>query len=300
LVLPDGSKKNSGPRTEPAGIANETPRVETVARASIVVASVMEVIETRVEIPAEPAIKAMLEPSQDDVVLEPARVQLEPENLGTVITGRVTPAFVEGGTITVTHSSIPATLEFETLGVLNPEPNLFELSPSEPDPEPVLLERSDPSPLAVPPEGAFLGSRSEALNSILLETPSLLERSEALSSTLLEMPIDTNLEREPSPVEETDFAPWLETEGTGLAVTSIDVLEDAAPLEAFGLDLGDLDAPVIQALGVPALRGHPTYQRMAKLFKHRVREAGLPEVVAAPETPVAPVPEEPVSEESEV
>jgi DNA polymerase III subunit gamma/tau len=248
LVLPDGSKKNSGIRTDSSHL---TPRVETVARASEVIASVMEVIETRVEVSAEPAIKPTLELSQDDVVLEPARVQVEPENLGTVITQRVMPAFALGGTITVTHSSIPATLEFETLGVANPEPNLFELSPSEPDPEPMLLE-----------------------------TP-----------TLLEMPIETS-EIESVPIEETDFAPWLETEGTGLAVTSIDVLEDAAPLEAFGLDLGDLDAPVIQAMGVPALRGHPTYQRMAKLFKHRVREAGLPEVVATPETPTAPVPEE--------
>jgi DNA polymerase III subunit gamma/tau len=263
LVLPDGSKKNSEPRTEPAPVTNEAPRIETVARASIVVASVMEVIETRVEVPAEPAIKPMLEPSQDDVVLEPTRIQVEAENLPQVITQRVTPAFVEGGTITVTHSSIPATLEFEALGVVNPEPNLFEISPSEPDPEPTLLE-----------------------------TPSLLDQNEAVESTLLEMPIETNLELEPSPIDEPNFAPWLENQGEGLAVTSIDVLEDAAPLEAFGLDLGDLDAPVIQAMGVPALRGHPTYQRMAKLFKHRVREAGLPEVVATPETPIAPVVEE--------
>ncbi len=249
LVLPDGSKKNSGIRTDTARVAIETPRVETVARASEVVASVMEAII--IESPRESQVNPTLEPSQDDVVLEPARVQVEPENLPQVITQRVTPAFVQGGTITVTHSSIPATLEFEALGVLNPEPNLFEISPSEPDPEPVLLE-----------------------------TP-----------TLLEIPLETsNLGS--APVEDTDFAPWLETEGTGLAVTSIDVLEDAAPLEAFGLDLGDLDAPVIQALGVPALRGHPTYQKMAKLFKHRVREAGLPEVVATPETPVVPIVEE--------
>ncbi len=278
LVLPDGSKKNSGIRTEPAPIATETPRNETVARASEVVASVMEVIETRVEIQAEPTVKLSLEPSQDDVVLEPARVQIEPENLPQVIVQRVTPAFALGGTITLTHSSIPATLEFETLGVANPEPNLFEISPSEPDPEPMLLEnpslleRSDPSP-----SGAFLGSRSEALSS------ALLERSEALSSALLEIPLETNPELESSAVDDPDFAPWLETEGEGLAVTSIDVLEDAAPLEAFGLDLGDLDAPPIQAMGVPALRGHPTYQRMAKLFKHRVREAGLLEVIASPE-----------------
>lgn len=248
LVLPDGSKKNSGIRTEPARVANETPRVETLSRASEIIADVMDsiVIEAR-----EPQIAPTLEPSQDDVVLESARVQIEPENLPQVIVQRVVPAFALGGTITVTHSSIPATLEFETLGVLNPEPNLFEISPSEPDPEPMLLE-----------------------------TP-----------TLLEIPIETS-ELELAPPEETDFAPWLETEGTGLAVTSIDVLEDAAPLEAFGLDLGDLDAPVIQAVGVPALRGHPTYQRMAKLFKHRVREAGLPEVVAIPETTVAPIVEE--------
>ncbi len=255
LVLPDGSKKNSGPRTNGLPV---TPRVETVARASIVVASVMEVIETRVEVQTEPAIKPMLEPVLDDVVLEPARVQFEPENLGQVITQRVTPAFALGGTITVTHSSIPATLEFETLGVLNPEPNLFEISPSEPDPEPMLLESNDVQ--------------------------------------LLEMPIQTNeLESvlpENVPPEDSDVAPWLETEGSGLAITSIDVLEDAAPLEAFGLDLGDLDAPVIQAVGVPALRGHPTYQRMAKLFKHRVREAGLPEVIQTPEVIAAPVVEE--------
>jgi DNA polymerase III subunit gamma/tau len=253
LILPDGSKKNSGIRTEPARVATETPLVETVARASEVIASVMEVIETRVEIPAEPQIKPMLEPSQDDVVLEPVRVEIEAESLPQVITGRVTPAFALGGTITVTHSSIPATLEFETLGVANPEPNLFEISPSEPDPEPMLLESND--------------------------------------LQLLEMPIET-IELESAAVEDSDFVPWLETEGEGLAITSIDVLEDAAPLEAFGLDLGNLDAPPIQAMGVPALRGHPTYQRMAKLFKHRVREAGLPEVVVTPETPVAPVVEE--------
>jgi hypothetical protein len=58
------------------------------------------------------------------------------------------------------------------------------------------------------------------------------------------------------------------------------------------LDLGDLDAPVIQAVGIPALKGHPTYQKMAKLFKHRVREAGLPEVTQTPEVIVAPVVEE--------
>ncbi len=256
LVLPDGSKKNSGIRTDSSHV---TPRVETVARASEVVASVMEVIETRVEIQTEPQVKPMLEPMLDDVVLEPARVQLEPESLPQVITQRVTPVFVEGGTITVTHSSIPATLEFEALGVLNPEPNLFELSPSEPDPEPMLLESNDVQ--------------------------------------LLEMPIQTSLELESVPLEsappeDSDFAPWLETEGTGLAITSIDVLEDAAPLEAFGLDLGDLDAPVIQAVGIPALKGHPTYQKMAKLFKHRVREAGLPEVTQTPEVIVAPVVEE--------
>jgi DNA polymerase III subunit gamma/tau len=270
LVLPDGSKKNSGIRTDNPQL---TPRVETVARASEVVASVMEVIETRVEVQAEPAIKPMLEPSQDDVVLEPARGKLEPESLPQVITQRVTPAFALGGTITVTHSSIPATLEFEALGVANPEPNLFEISPSEPDPEPMLLEA--PSLL----------ERSEALES------TLLERSEALESTLLEMPIETS-ELESAPPEDSDFAPWLETEGTGLAITSIDVLEDAAPLEAFGLDLGDLDAPVMQAVGIPALKGHPTYQKMAKLFKHRVREAGLPEVTQTPEVIVAPVVEE--------
>ncbi len=243
LVLPDGSKKNSGTRTN-------SPKVETVTRASEVVASVLDaiVVETR-----EAQMIPTLEPSQDDVVLEPARVEPEPDNLPQVIVQRVTPAFALGGTITVTHSSIPATLEFEALGVLNPEPNLFEVSLSEPDPEPMLLE--------IPQRSA-----------------------------LLEMPIETNLES--TPPEETDFAPWLETEGTGLAITSIDVLEDAAPLEAFGLDLGDLDAPMIQAMGVPALQGHPTYQRMAKLFKHRVREAGLPEVTATPETPVASVPEE--------
>jgi hypothetical protein len=205
------------------------------------------------------------------VVLEPSSVQIEAENLPQVITQRVTPAFVEGGTITVTHSSIPATLEFEALGVANPEPSLFEISPSEPDPEPVLLEQA------------------EVQGSILLE------QSEALSSALLELPIEVSLESESTPIEETDFAPWLETQGEGLAVTSIDVLEDAAPLEAFGLDLGDLDAPPIQAMGVPALRGHPTYQRMAKLFKHRVREAGLLEVV-----PSAEVVDTPVVEESEV
>jgi DNA polymerase III subunit gamma/tau len=259
LILPDGSKKNSEVRTS-------TPRVETPTRASEVVASLLESIametqetksevqiETReLQVQPESQVKPMLEPIYDDVVLEPARVQSEPESLGTVITQRVTPAFVEGGTITVTHSSIPATLEFEALGVANPEPSLFEILPSEPDPEPVLLE-----------------------------TPSLLE-----------LPIETNLELETVPVEETDFAPWLETEGAGLAVTSIDVLEDAAPLEAFGLDLGDLDAPVIQAMGVPALKGHSTYQKMAKLFKHRIREAGLPEVTQTPEVIAAPVVEE--------
>ena len=161
--------------------------------------------------------------------------------------------------------------------------------PSEPDPEPVLLdetsnstllERSDPSPL-----GASLGSRSEALSSTLLEQ----------DETLLEIPFEASLEPESSPVEDSDFAPWLETQTEGLAVTSIDVLEDAAPLEAFGLDLGDLDAPAIQAMGVPALKGHPTYQRMAKLFKHRVREAGVLEVI-----PTSEVLGTPVVEESEV
>ena len=121
LILPDGSKKNSGIRTEPA-------RVDFVARASEVVAGVMESItlETRVELQAEPQIMPTLERNQDDVVLESARLQLEPENLPQVITQRVMPAFVEGGTIMVTHSSVPATLEFEALGVANPEPSLFE------------------------------------------------------------------------------------------------------------------------------------------------------------------------------
>ncbi len=254
LVLPDGSKKNSGVRIDTTRVANETPRVETVARASEVVAGVMDsiVVEAR-ESPLPPQAESEISSNfeRDDVVLEPARVQVEPENLPQIITQRVTPAFVEGGTITVTHSSIPAMLEFETLGVTNPEPNLFEISPSEPDPELVLLE-----------------------------TP-----------TLLEIPLEAN-NLESSPPEDSDFAPWLETEGTGLAVTSIDVLEDAAPLEAFGLDLGDLDAPVIQAMGIPALKGHPTYQKMAKLFKHRVREAGLPELTQTPEVIVAPMVEE--------
>ena len=80
-------------------------------------------------------------------------------------------------------------------------------------------------------------------------------------------------------------------------MTSIDVLEDAVPLEAFGLDLGDLDAPPVQ-LGNLALKAHPTYQKMAKLFKHRVREAGLLEVAATP-SPEIPEIAGTVAEESE-
>ncbi len=274
LVMPDGSKKNSG-------ISIASPRVESVARASEVVQNVMDsiVVEARVEAVTEARVEAVtearveavtearveavtearveavteaqeipepqeiskLETFQDDVVLEPPRIQTEPENLPQVVVQRVTPAFVEGGTITVTTSSIPASFEFENLGIANPEPNLFELSPSEPDPEPALLE-----------------------------TPVLI----VLEPPIVEIGIGIP--------EELDDAPWLETESSGLAITSIDVLEDAPPLEAFGLDLGDLDAPAIQAVGVPALKGHPTYQKMAKLFKHRVREAGLTEVVATP------------------
>ena len=273
LVMPDGSKKNSGIRIE-------TPRVESVARdeparVSDVVQNVMEsiTIETRVEaqeIP-QPQVIPKLETFQDDVVLEPTRIQLEPENLPQVITQRVTPAFVEGGVITVSSSSVPAVLEFESLGVAKPEPSLFELSPSEPDPEPALLEQN------------------EAIDTPLLES----------SEILLEMPLEVSLEPglDSIPADE-DFAPWLETQPSdGLAVTSIDVLEDAAPLEAFGLDLGDLDAPPVQ-LGNLALKAHPTYQKMAKLFKHRVREAGLLEVAA---TPIPEIPEiaGTVAEESE-
>ena len=262
LIMPDGSKKNSGIRTE-------SPRVESVARASEVVQNVMDsiLIEARIEAPIEapeipePQNVAKLERFQDDVVLEPERIQIEPENLPQVLTQRIMPAFVECGVITVTTSSIPATLEFENLGVQKPEPSLFEVSPSE---------------------------------------PSLLEPIEVLAPRLLEMPFE--ISPEPgldSIATDEDFAPWLETQPSdGLAVTSIEVLEDAAPLEAFGLDLGDLDAPPIQAVGIPALKGHPTYQKMAKLFKHRVRESGLLEVVA---TPIAETPEitGAVAEESE-
>ncbi len=267
LIMPDGSKKNSGIRIE-------SPRVESIARVetarvSDVVQNVMDsiVVEARIEAPIEARIEApieareipelqdlaKLETFQDDVVLEPERIQIEPETLPQVMTQRVMPAFVEGGVITLTTSSIPATLEFENLGVQKPEPSLFELSSSEPGPEPRSLE-----PIGV------------------------------LEPGLLEMPLEISSEfgLDSMPADE-DFAPWLETQGDGLAVTSIDVLEDAVPLEAFGLDLGDLDAPPIQATGIPALKGHPTYQKMAKLFKHRVREAGLIEVSASknPETP---------------
>jgi hypothetical protein len=282
LIMPDGSKKNSGIRIE-------SPRVESVARASEVVSAVMDsiVVEARIEAPIEAHLEVpieahleapiearelpeaqhvtKLETFQDDVVLEPERIQIEPETLAQVMTQRVMPAFVEGGVITLTTSSIPATLEFENLGVHNPEPSLFEVSLSEPGPE-----------------------------------PRLLEPIEVIASGLLEMPLE--IFPEPSldsiAVDE-DFAPWLETQPSdGLAVTSIEVLEDAVPLEAFGLDLGDLDAPPMQAMGIPALKGHPTYQKMAKLFKHRVREAGLLEVVA---TPIAETPEitGAVAEESE-
>jgi DNA polymerase-3 subunit gamma/tau len=268
LIMPDGSKKNSGIRIE-------SPRVESVARASEVVSAVMDsivveaLIEAHLEAPIEARLQAQhvtkLETFQDDVVLEPERIQIEPETLAQVMTQRVMPAFVEGGVITLTTSSIPATLEFENLGVHNPEPSLFEVSLSEPGPE-----------------------------------PRLLEPIEVIASGLLEMPLE--IFPEPSldsiAVDE-DFAPWLETQPSdGLAVTSIEVLEDAVPLEAFGLDLGDLDAPPMQAMGIPALKGHPTYQKMAKLFKHRVREAGLLEVVA---TPIAETPEitGAVAEESE-
>jgi DNA polymerase III subunit gamma/tau len=251
LVMPDGSKKNSG-------IRSPTTRIEPVTKVSEVVQTVLESIVVEAQEVLAPLVSALEDAEIIPQVSEPTmaaspEVETQP--------GRVPPAFVSDGVISVSSSSIPAVLEFEALGVAQPEPNLFEPSVSEPDPEP---------------------------------EPELEPASNEVSVSL-----EMGQAPEFMPPEE-DFAPWLETQTEGLAVTSIEVLEDAAPLEAFGLDLGDLDAPPIQSVGIPALRAHPTYQKMAKLFKHRVRESGVPEVVAA-----VPIPEVPdvtgnaVTEEAE-
>lgn len=66
-----------------------------------------------------------------------------------------------------------------------------------------------------------------------------------------------------------------------LEVLDISALDDRPPLEAFDLDeLESTDSTPASTVSV-ALQGHPTYAVLAKLFSHRVREAGVLEAEAS-------------------
>jgi hypothetical protein len=87
-----------------------------------------------------------------------------------------------------------------------------------------------------------------------------------------------------------------------LEVMDISALDDRPPLEAFDLDeLESTDSTPASTVSV-ALQGHPTYAVLAKLFSHRVREAGVLEAEATQmhSTPDKVIPSsEPGGEEGE-
>lgn len=75
---------------------------------------------------------------------------------------------------------------------------------------------------------------------------------------------------------ETPIPPLEPMEQQNLETLDLASATEQLPLEAFGLDFGDISAPVRpRGPSAPSsLTGHPNYAVMAKLFAHRVREAG--------------------------
>ena len=182
----------------------------------------------------------------------PERVPETQQSLRTNVIGAV---IERGATLE------PDALAFSQLGMAAPEPSLF----------------------AVPTEAVTLEGDT---------TPSL-EGEEVLESSLLD---STPLEFAPlepvqtlkAPPEIFDDAPMPfdaygdDAQDVNLETFDLSAAPDNVPLEAFGLDFGDIAAPP-RPRGPQApssLTGHPNYAALATLFPHRVIGAGVFEIKA--------------------
>ncbi len=319
LVMPDGSKKNSR-GNNPDGTASVVRAAPPEPRAP----SGAAIVEPRVEVPTEPVVEPIyIEPAIEPARVEPtiqARVEpriepqvqsvqvlerpaviaapddLEPEFEPAPTVPRTTPAFVQDGPIHIADA-LPTALEFDALGKPpSPEESLFGAK--------TYVQ-------AVEPEAANLEP----------PTIQMLEPSEA-----------PELEMQPVNAS-ADDAPWLESVEVALDAGDVPFFEEGPPLELYDapasaprgnppptrsarLDTPEVsqprsapraasqastdDAEAAPEVKSPAkLRAHPNYEHLAKLFTHRVREAGVIEGAAKPSTEPASESEVHVAEEAE-
>ena len=322
LVMPDGTKKNSSKRADGLNLAAQPARsdvqpsptqvnappqaLEPEPRAVVSNPAVIPISGGLGTMPSgqagvgvtavleEPAVQEMVQ----EAVLEPLPEMRSPEmNLPETPlpeTHRSAAQLRQGGPIPTTE------LEFERLGQAAPlEPGLFGLQPA---PTPTLEDdaRNDET---IPSAMVNLLETTSGTVDSLMSEPLQAQSDEKDSVLALEIR-DSGLLEEPdaSTLEVTDAGSFEVMDSNRLEVMDISALDDAPPLEAFDLDeLESTDNTPVRTVSA-ALQGHPTYAVLAKLFSHRVREAGVlePEAAQAQSTPDKVIPpSEPGGEEGE-
>ncbi len=299
LVMPDGAKKNSSKRADGLNMAAQPARSAGQPSAGQPSTGQVESqpAPTQVNMPPQ-----ALEPERGAVVFNPVVIPISgglsamPSSQAGVratavleepaVRGMAQEAAPDASPVRSPEVNLPEThraaaqlrrggpiataeLEFDRLGQAAPlEPGLFGLQPA---PTPALEHHAQVDESAP----------SETVN--LVETPSqtMLFASppgvSAVSEHVL-MPEPALMKADTLEVPDSDA---LEVLDSGrLEVMDISALDDRPPLEAFDLDaLESTDSTPASTVSV-ALQGHPTYALLARLFSHRVREAGVLEAQA--------------------
>jgi hypothetical protein len=257
----------------------------------------------------EPAVREMAQEAVLDPLSEMRSPELNLPERPLPETHRSAAQLRQGGPIAT------AELEFDRLGqAVTLEPGLFGLQPA---PTPTLEDdvRDDettPSPTAnlletlsetvlVAPQPPFspAGEGVLILESAPMAAGGLEESDSAAPEVLDSDPLEV---LDSGALEVLDSGALEVLDSSRLEVMDISALDDRPPLEAFDLDeLESTNSTPARTVSV-ALQGHPTYAVLAKLFSHRVREAGVLEAEAtqAHSTPDKVIlPSEPGGEEGE-